>query len=96
MYCEMCGDASGLEKYCESCQEEKERVRKEMGLCEINKSHHYNVGRFEAIEVIEDWDLNFNLGNALKYIARCNHKGNKIKDLEKALYYIRREIDNDN
>lgn len=96
MYCEMCGDASGLEQYCKSCQEEQDRVRKEMGLCEINKSPHYNTGRFEAIEVIEDWELNFNLGNALKYISRCNHKGNKIKDLEKALYYIRREIENDN
>ena len=96
MYCEMCGDASGLDQYCESCREEMGRINAGMVLDEINKSPHYNAGRFEAIEVIEDWDLNFNLGNVLKYISRCNHKGNKVKDLEKALYYIRREIDNDN
>ena len=81
MYCEMCGDAT-VKKYCDTCMDE------------IEKSSHYNQGRYEVIEVIEDWEMNFNLGNVLKYIARCNHKGNKKKDLEKAIYYIRREIEN--
>lgn len=52
---------------------------------------HYNKGQFEVIDVIEDWDLNFNLGNAVKYIARCNHKGTKKEDLQKAINYLRRE-----
>ncbi|NFF77530.1 DUF3310 domain-containing protein [Clostridium sporogenes] len=40
----------------------------------------------------EDWNLNFNLGNAIKYIARAEHKGNKKEDLEKAVWYLEREI----
>lgn len=58
-----------------------------------NNQEHYKQGKIEPIDVIEDWNLNFRLGNALKYIARCEHKENKIKDLKKALYYIQREID---
>lgn len=58
----------------------------------VNSPVHYNVGKIEVIEAIEDWKLNFNLGNAIKYIARCEHKGNKKQDLEKAKWYIEREL----
>lgn len=58
----------------------------------VNSPTHYNVGKIEVIEAIEDWKLNFNLGNAIKYIARCEHKENKKQDLEKAKWYIEREI----
>ncbi len=58
----------------------------------VNHPQHYNRGKYEAIDVIEDWKLNFNLGSAVKYIARCNHKNNKREDLEKAKWYIDREI----
>ena len=54
---------------------------------------HYNHGKYEVIDVIEDWKLNFNMGNALKYIARCEHKGKKVEDLEKAIFYLNREIE---
>ncbi len=60
----------------------------------IDHPQHYNQGKYEAIDVIEDWKLNFNLGNAIKYIARCRFKRNKIEDLEKAVWYIEREIKN--
>ena len=50
----------------------------------------YNV--IEPIEVIESWDLNFSLGNAIKYILRSPYKGKQIEDLEKARWYIDREI----
>lgn len=55
---------------------------------------HYDF-RHEPIDVIEDWDLNFSLGSALKYIARCNHKGTKKQDLQKAINYLQREIKNE-
>ena len=42
---------------------------------------------------IEDWNLGFNTGNAIKYIARAMHKGKLTEDLEKAIWYLRREID---
>ena len=58
----------------------------------VNSPAHYNVGKIEVIEAIEDWQLNFNLGNAIKYIARCEHKENKKQDLEKAKWYIEREL----
>lgn len=58
----------------------------------VNSPTHYNKGNIEVIEVIEDWKLNFNLGNAIKYIARCEHKENKKQDLEKAKWYIEREL----
>ena len=58
----------------------------------VNHPKHYNTGKFEVIDVIEDWKLNFNLGNAVKYIARSEHKENKINDLYKAIWYLQREV----
>ena len=58
----------------------------------VNSPNHYNVGDIEVIDFIDSWGLNFNLGNAIKYVARCDYKGNKIEDLEKAIFYIKREI----
>lgn len=49
---------------------------------------------YEAIKVIEAWRLGFCLGNTVKYIARAEHKGATIQDLEKAAWYLQREIQN--
>jgi hypothetical protein len=49
---------------------------------------------YEAIKVIEAWDLGFNLGNTLKYISRAGKKDTLIQELEKASWYLNREIDN--
>lgn len=55
---------------------------------------HYTEGRkFEPKDVIRDWDLNFNLGNAVKYLARAGRKGDIVEDLKKAQQYIQFEID---
>ncbi len=59
---------------------------------DVNHPAHYTRGKFEVIDVIEDWNLGFHLGNVVKYIARADHKGNKIKDLQKAAFYLKREI----
>lgn len=53
---------------------------------------HYNQGRIECIDVIEDWKLGFHLGNAVKYICRAPHKGNEAEDLQKARWYIERRL----
>jgi hypothetical protein len=58
----------------------------------VNHPSHYCQGQFEVIDVIEDWECGFNDGNAVKYIARHRHKGKPIEDLEKAKWYIDREI----
>ena len=47
---------------------------------------------FEAIKVIEAWDLNFSLGCVVKYVSRAGKKGDALEDLEKARWYLDREI----
>jgi hypothetical protein len=60
----------------------------------VNKPSHYAEGRqFETIEVIEDWKLSYRLGNCVKYISRAGRKGDRKQDLEKALWYLQREIE---
>jgi hypothetical protein len=55
---------------------------------------YYHSGTYEAINVIEAWGLNFSLGNVIKYVARAGRKtDNPIEDLEKAKWYIEREIE---
>lgn len=51
---------------------------------QINHPHHYNAGKIEAIDVIEDWKLNFSLGCVIKYLYRSEYKNSTIEDLEKA------------
>ena len=58
----------------------------------VNHPNHYNIGEIEAIDFIESWDLNFSLGNAIKYIARAPYKNDELEDLKKARWYIDREI----
>ena len=58
----------------------------------INHPQHYNDGKIEVIDYIEDKNFNFNLGNAIKYISRAGKKGDKIEDLKKAIWYLEREI----
>jgi hypothetical protein len=59
----------------------------------VNHPPHYNAhpSGIECIDVVEH--MNFNLGNAIKYIWRCSLKGDAIEDLRKAAFYIAREID---
>ena len=60
---------------------------------DVNCPSHYCEGRsFEPIEVINDWQLDFDLGNVIKYISRAGRKGDKIKDLEKAAFYLNHAI----
>lgn len=60
----------------------------------IKHPSHYVEGRkFEPKDVIRDWDLNFNLGNAVKYLARAGRKADIVEDLKKAQQYIQFELD---
>ena len=69
-------------------------INKTIPTDKVNHPCHYNVGTIEVITVIEDWKLNFNLGNAIKYIGRCEHKNNKTEDIKKAIWYLERELKN--
>lgn len=58
----------------------------------VNHPAHYKVGGIETIDFIEAKQLNYNLGNVVKYITRADHKGNAKEDLLKARWYLNREI----
>lgn len=70
----------------------------------VNHPKHYNKGKIEVIEFLEDQKLNFHRANAVKYIARAGSKGvtdrttddgaaaKTIEDLKKAVWYLQREI----
>jgi len=65
---------------------------------QVNHPKHYGGSEnpYEAIKVIEAWDLGFCLGNTVKYISRAGKKepDKVVQDLEKAKWYLEREISN--
>ena len=76
-------------------KDNEEKVMAKQEQEKVNHPEHYNHGSIEAITVIEDWDLDFHLGNVVKYICRSGKKeGNEVQDLEKALWYLQRKIKN--
>lgn len=58
----------------------------------VNHPKHYNTGKIEVIDAIEEWEMGFCDGNVIKYIARHKHKGKPIEDLKKAKWYLERLI----
>lgn len=63
-------------------------------MSKIDHPEYYKSGGVEVIDVIEDWKLDFCLGNAIKYIARAGKKSDDVRtDLEKAAWYIKRHWD---
>ena len=60
----------------------------------VSHPAHYNHGEHETIDVIEDWSLGFHCGNAIKYISRHKYKGQAKKDIEKAIWYLQRYLEN--
>ena len=76
-----------------SCDEEHHRkVGKRMA--HVNSPSHYTRGNIEVWDFIRDQDLNYHLGNAIKYICRAGFKGDnsKTQDLEKAINYLENEL----
>jgi transposase-like protein len=59
----------------------------------VNHPPHYKAGGIETIDFIEAKDLNYRLGNVVKYVSRAGKKdSDPIQDLEKAAWYLQREI----
>ncbi len=62
----------------------------------VDHPQHYGGDtQYEVIKVLEAWDLDFHLGNVVKYVARAGKKdkSKEIQDLEKALWYLKRKIE---
>ena len=61
----------------------------------VNHPAHYTQGKIECIDYIIDKKLSYCLGNAIKYITRCELKNggrNRVEDLQKAVFYINKQI----
>jgi len=63
---------------------------------QVDHPEHYGGAEnvYEAIKVIDAWDLGFSLGNTVKYISRAGKKDHtkEIEDLKKALFYLEHHI----
>ena len=62
---------------------------------QVNHPKHYGGENnpYEAIKVIDAWDLGFSLGNTVKYISRAGKKDKELQDLKKALWYLQHHIE---
>ena len=60
----------------------------------INPSHYNDNRAHKPIDVMEDWHLNYRMGNALKYISRHGRKPGEdlVENLQKAIWYLEREV----
>lgn len=70
---------------CGECVKEQKEL--------VDHPDHYNKG-IEVIDFIESWEMDFNTGNAIKYLSRHKYKGKDLEDLQKAKWYVQRLIDN--
>ena len=59
----------------------------------VNNPAHYTAGGIETIDFIEAKNLDYRLGNVIKYITRADHKGSNLEDLRKAQWYLTRAIE---
>lgn len=85
------------EKFLEKYKGEKMEnniIKSGKNIEKVDHPSHYNQGKIEVIEYIEDQKLDFCLGNAVKYISRAGKKdpSKTIEDLHKAIWYLRRKI----
>lgn len=96
--CSRCGAwfAASPDDLCPQCGDRADELleAKERADSKINHPAHYNAGKIEVIDAIEDWKLGFHLGNVVKYVARAAHKGATVEDLRKAKWYLDRAIKN--
>ena len=89
-----CNPINGGDGNCQCVNSSKANIEKEM----VNHPDHYQFGKnneYEAIKVIDAWDLGFSLGNAIKYISRAGkkRKDTELEDLRKALWYLQHHIE---
>jgi len=60
----------------------------------VNSPSHYKVGGIETIDFIEAKQLDYHLGNVVKYISRADYKDEKLENLKKAQWYLNRAVAN--
>jgi hypothetical protein len=60
----------------------------------LARPSYYTRGTIEVWDFIRDQELNYFLGNAIKYICRAGYKDCRIEDLQKAITYLEKELEN--
>jgi len=80
--------------FLEAIDSVRDLSAKEEGMDTVNHPPHYTAGGIETIDFIEAKQLNYHLGQVVKYITRAEHKNNSLEDLQKAQWYLNREIEN--
>jgi hypothetical protein len=78
------GEPVGVGLHFDTTSEAKEDM--------VNHPPHYTVGGVETIDFIEAKGLNYHLGQVIKYVSRAGKKGDALQDLQKARWYLNREI----
>ena len=90
-----CGNCSVWDETVNRLAKLEDMLEKGIGRSSVDSiTHpsHYNRGRIEVIDFINDQQLNFNLGNVIKYVCREADKGG-TEDLKKAVQYLEFEIE---
>ena len=64
-----------------------------MGVTTFYNPPYYNRGKIQVWDFIRDQELNYHLGNVVKYVCRAGHKGDSLEDLDKAIHYLTNERD---
>ena len=82
-------DCEDFEKCAKKAGWTKETIKSDA----VDHPSHYCGKKYEVIDLIDDFGLNFNKGNALKYLLRAGHKDDYVQDLKKAIWYLNREIE---
>lgn len=87
----LCADCAVEEQKYLTIKENMSEQKKE----QVDHPKHYNHGKFEVIDVIEDWQVDFHIGNVIKYVSRAGRKNDdtELQDLKKALWYLKRKIE---
>ena len=87
--CAACGDETGS---CEHRNEYRYKPYQKKKPDPVNHPQHYtsHPSGVECIQITEH--MNFNLGNAMKYIWRADEKGDPKENIEKAIWYLQREL----
>ena len=77
---------------CGLCEENTKIREGVIDMTAVNHPSHYNPGELEAYKIIRAYNLNFSLGNVIKYVLRADNKGKREEDLQKALWYLKEEL----
>ena len=60
---------------------------------QVEHPTHYQSGKIEVIDIIDEFNLDFSLGNVIKYVLRCGKKDDDVTELKKAMWYLKHKIE---